>query len=61
MDCLAIRANMVTLSEVLFAVQQRTGAEVSMAAGAEQETIVTDIAPAPAPEVSGAPAERIQI
>ena len=48
---LGIRANMVALSQVLLAVQQRTGAEVSMAPGAEQETIVTDIAPAPAPEV----------
>ena len=48
---LGIRANKVTLSQVLFAVQQRTGAEVSIAAGAEQETVVADIAPAPAPEV----------
>jgi hypothetical protein len=48
---LGIHANKVTLSEVLFAVQQRTGAEVSIAAGAEQEKVVADIAPAPAPEV----------
>ncbi len=48
---LGIRANKVTLSEVLFAVQQRTGAEVAIAAGAEQEQVVADIAPAPAPEV----------
>jgi hypothetical protein len=48
---LGIRANMATLSEVLFAVQQRTGAEISIAAGAEQERVVTDIAPGPAPEV----------
>jgi antitoxin (DNA-binding transcriptional repressor) of toxin-antitoxin stability system len=48
---LGIRANKVTLSEVLFAVQQRTGAEVSIAAGAEQEKVVAEIAPAPAPEV----------
>lgn len=48
---LGIRANKVTLSEVLFAVQQRTGAEISIAAGAEQEKVVADIAPAPAPEV----------
>lgn len=47
---LGIRANMVSLSQVLLAVQQRTGADVSMAPGADQETIVTDIAPAPAPE-----------
>jgi len=41
----------VTLSQVLYAVQQRTGAEVSIASGAEQEQVVADIAPAPAPEV----------
>jgi hypothetical protein len=48
---LAIKANKATLSEVLFAVQQRTGAQVAIAAGAEQEKVVVDIAPAPAPEV----------
>jgi len=48
---LGIRANKVTLSEVLFAVQQRTGAEISIAAGAEQERVVADIAPGSAPEV----------
>ena len=48
---LGIRASKVTLSEVLFAVQQRTGAEVSIAPGAEQEKIVAEIAPGPAPEV----------
>ena len=48
---LGIRANKVTLSEVLFAVQQRTGAQVSIVAGAEQEKVVAEIAPAPAPEV----------
>jgi AMIN domain len=48
---LGIRANKVTLAQVLFAVQQRTGAEVSIAAGAEQEQVAADIVPAPAPEV----------
>jgi antitoxin (DNA-binding transcriptional repressor) of toxin-antitoxin stability system len=48
---LGIRANKVTLSQVLYAVQQRTGAEVSIASGAEQEQVVADIAPAPAPDV----------
>ena len=48
---LGIRANKVTLSDVLFAVQQRTGAEVSIAPGADQEKIVAEIAPGPAPEV----------
>jgi hypothetical protein len=48
---LGIRANKATLSEVLFAVQQRTGAEVSIAAGAEQEKVVAEIEPGSAPEV----------
>ena len=48
---LGITANKATLSEVLFAVQQRTGAEVSLAAGAEQEKVVAELAPGPAPEV----------
>lgn len=48
---LTIHANKATLSEVLYAVQQRTGAEVSISAGAEQEKVVADIGPAPAPEV----------
>ena len=48
---LGIRASKVTLSQVLFAVQQRTGAEVSIAAGAEQEIVAADIPPGPAPEV----------
>jgi hypothetical protein len=48
---LAIKSNKATLSEVLLAVQQRTGAAVSVAAGAEQEKVVVDIGPAPAPEV----------
>jgi hypothetical protein len=48
---LAIHSNKATLSEVLFAVQQRTGAEVAIAAGAEQEKVVVELGPAPAPEV----------
>jgi len=48
---LGIRANKATLSEVLFAVQQRTGSEISIASGAEQERVVAEIAPGPAPEV----------
>lgn len=48
---LAIHANKATLSEVLYAVQQRTGAEIAIAAGAEQERVVVDLGPAPAPEV----------
>lgn len=48
---LGIHANRTTLSEVLFAVQQSTGAEIAIPAGAEQERVVADIPPAPAPEV----------
>ena len=48
---LGIRSNKATLSEVLYAVQKRTGADISIAAGAEQEKVVADIAPAPAAEV----------
>ena len=48
---LAIQANKATLSEVLYAVQQRTGAEVAIAAGAEQERVVVDLGPGPAQEV----------
>ena len=48
---LGIRANKVTLAQVLFTVQQRTGAQVSIAAGAEQEIIAVDIAPAAAADV----------
>jgi AMIN domain len=48
---LGIRADKATLSDVLTAIQQRTGAEISMAPGAEQEKVVADIEAAPAPEV----------
>ena len=48
---LSIHANKATLSEVLFAVQQRTGADISIPAGAEQEQVVAEIEPGPAPEV----------
>jgi hypothetical protein len=48
---LSIRANKASLSEVLFAVHQRTGAEVALTAGVEREQVVADLGPAPAPEV----------
>lgn len=54
---LGIRA--LTLSEVLLAVQQRTGAQVSIAPRAEQEQ-VADIAPGPA-RSSGKAAEWFQV
>jgi hypothetical protein len=48
---LSIHANKASLSEILFAVHQRTGAEVAVAAGAETEQVVAEYGPAPAPEV----------
>lgn len=48
---LTIQADKVTLAEILRAVQQRTGAEISIAPGADQETVVSSLGPAPAQEV----------
>jgi hypothetical protein len=48
---LGIRSDKATLSEVLYAIQQRTGADIAIPAGAEQEKVVAEIEPAPAPEV----------
>jgi len=48
---LTIKANKATFSEVLFAVQQRTGADIAIPAGAEQERVVADIGPGPVQEV----------
>lgn len=48
---LSIHANKASLSDVLYAVQQETGAEISIAPGADQEQVVAEIGPAPASEV----------
>lgn len=48
---LSIRSDKATFSEVLYAVQQRTGADIAIPAGAEQERVVADIGPGPAQEV----------
>lgn len=48
---LFISSNKANLSEVLFAIHERTGAEIAIPAGAEQEQVVGDIGPAPAPVV----------
>ncbi len=48
---LRIRAERVTLAQVLFEVQRQTGAEIAIPAGAETEQIVADLGPAPAREV----------
>jgi hypothetical protein len=48
---LTITSNKASLSEILFAIHQRTGAEIAIPAGAEQEKVVAEIGPASAPEV----------
>jgi hypothetical protein len=48
---LSISSNKANLSEILFAVHQRTGAEIAIPAGAEQEQVVADFGPGPAAEV----------
>jgi hypothetical protein len=48
---LTIHATKATLAEVLYAVQQRTGADITTPAGTEQESVVTDLGPGPAQEV----------
>jgi hypothetical protein len=48
---LSISSNKANLSQVLFAIHQQTGAEIAIPAGAEQEQVVADLGPAPAPEV----------
>jgi hypothetical protein len=46
-----ISSNKANLSEILAAVHQRTGADIAIPAGAEQEQVMGDMGPAPAPEV----------
>ena len=48
---LSIVSDRASLSEILFDVHQRTGAEIAIPAGAEQEKVVVNLGPAPAPEV----------
>jgi hypothetical protein len=48
---LSISSNKASLSEVLSAVRERTGADIAIPAGAAQEKVVADIGPAPAREV----------
>ncbi len=48
---LSIHSDRATLSEVLYAVQKKTGADIGIPAGAEQERVAADIEPAPAPDV----------
>jgi hypothetical protein len=48
---LSINSNKANLSEILFAIHQKTGAEIAIPAGAEQEQVVAEFGPAPAAEV----------
>jgi hypothetical protein len=48
---LSIRSDKATLAAVLAAIQQRTGAEVSIPPGADQEKVVVNLGPGPAQEV----------
>jgi hypothetical protein len=48
---LAIKSNKASLSEVLYAVHRRTGADIAVPAGTEQEQVAADIGPGPAAEV----------
>jgi hypothetical protein len=50
-NLLSINSDRASLSEILFAVHQRTGAEIAIPSGAEQEKVVVNLGPAPAPEV----------
>jgi hypothetical protein len=48
---LTVHAQKATLAEVLYAIQQRTGADIPIPAGAEQEQVVADAGPGPAKDV----------
>jgi hypothetical protein len=48
---LTVHAEKATLAEVLFAIQQRTGADIPIPAGAEQEQVFADAGPATAKDV----------
>ena len=58
---LGVHSDRATLAEVLFAIQKKTGAEIPIPAGAEQERVAADIGPAPAPGSSGNPFEWIEV
>jgi hypothetical protein len=48
---LAIHSTKASLSEVLYAIHQQTGADIDVPAGAEQEQVAAEIGPGPAAEV----------
>ena len=53
-NLLSIRADGATLAEVLYEVHRRTGADIAIPAGAEQERVVVRLGPAPGKEVIAA-------
>jgi hypothetical protein len=50
---LSVHADKATLSQVLYEVHLRTGADIAIPAGAEQEKVSADLGPAPARDVLG--------
>ncbi len=50
---LSIHATGATLSEVLFQIQKKTGAEIAIPSGTEQDRVAADFGPGPAGEVLG--------
>jgi hypothetical protein len=50
---LRVHADKATLSQVLYEVHLRTGADIAIPAGAEQEKVSADLGPAPARDVLG--------
>lgn len=48
---LTIQSDKASLSEILFAVHQRTGADIAIPSGAEQETVAVQLGPGPAPDI----------
>ena len=50
-NLLSIKAQGATLAEVLYEVHRRTGADIAIPAGAEQERVVVNIPPAPGRDV----------
>ncbi len=51
---MSIHADKATLAEVLVEVRRKTGADIQIPPGADQEQVFTDLGPAPARDVMGA-------
>jgi hypothetical protein len=48
---LSVWADRASLSEVLYEIHRRTGADIPIPSGAENERVVVDLGPGPAPDV----------